>query len=156
LTALALLIAARPARVATQFQQQDERRTKLEKLRIETFDGDAVTFRVKQLRKGHKAIARAMKDAEKKGLRPAFAKGRVILATEDKQTASPTAFAANLKYDLHDLMQPISFRTIGTQPTLRTVTRSPLFHTMMAIRTTGRGSFTETDRISMKTLGMPC
>lgn len=71
--------------------QDDGKKTRLERLKIETFEGEAATLRAKQLRRFHKGIARAMRDAEKRGLRQAFDKGRLILGTDPE---TPTNLGA--------------------------------------------------------------
>src|SRR5438270_276758 len=81
--AIAIVTGMRPTAVATApRQQKDDKREKLQRLKIQTFRGEAAALRAKELRKSTKGIARAMKDAEKRGLRPAFEQGTVIIATD--------------------------------------------------------------------------
>jgi len=66
-------------------QPNDRRRQNLERLKINDFHGDEAAVRVRHLRRLSKGIARAMQDAEKKGLRKAFQHSRVILANEPEK-----------------------------------------------------------------------
>ena len=112
-----MALGSRPASVATRSQEpKDERKEKLQRLKIENFQGEAASLRAKQLRKLHKGVARAMKDAEKRGLRPAFEYGRVILATDPARTANPgSVVRVNLSPSQPDLSRPISFRSPSPQ-----------------------------------------
>lgn len=86
---VSILIGTRPARVASPLpQQNDPTPTKVQDLKIQKLTGDAARLRAKQLRKLNKGVARAMRDAEKKGLREAFNQGAVVLATDAAKTAS--------------------------------------------------------------------
>src|SRR5207302_2981948 len=77
------------ARVATRPQKPNEQqKEKLQNLNIQKLAGDAARLRAKQLRKLNKGVARAMKDAEKKGLREAFDQGAVILGTDPGKAAN--------------------------------------------------------------------
>jgi hypothetical protein len=85
---VALFIGARPARVVTQPQQQNEaQKARHPNLKIQNLRGDAARLRAKQLRKLNKGVARAMRDLEKKGLREAFDQGIVVSATDPSKTA---------------------------------------------------------------------
>lgn len=108
-----MALGSRPASVATQSQEpKDKRKEKLQRLKIEDFQGEAASLRAKQLRKLHKGVARAMKDAEKHGLRPAFDKGRVILATDPDRPTNPGSFVGSqLRLPGSDLIRPASFKS---------------------------------------------
>lgn len=67
-------------------ERSDKRKDKVARLQIHDFHGEAGVFRAKQLRKLNKGVARAMKDAEKRGLRQAFEYGRVILGTDPQDS----------------------------------------------------------------------
>ncbi|MGI9065067.1 MAG: hypothetical protein ACR2HX_01490 [Pyrinomonadaceae bacterium] len=113
-----MIVGSRPAAVATQQQQNNKLKEKLQRLKIQTFGGEAASLRAKQLRKQHKGIARAMKDAERRGLREAFDKGTVILATDPEKTAnSSSVVKANLVPSQLDLVRPVSFRLSSPQDT---------------------------------------
>ena len=82
--------------LATRPQQQDDAKTeRLRRLKIEKFQGEAVSMRAKQLRKLHKSVARAMKDAEKAGLRPAFDQGVVMLGTDPDNPTTTSGLKTN-------------------------------------------------------------
>ena len=77
------IVRHRNAPFAQQPQQQiDERRQKIQNLKVDDFHGDAASLRVRQLRRLSKGVARAMREAENRGLRGAFEHSRVILGTE--------------------------------------------------------------------------
>lgn len=87
--------------------QSDGRRTpqhKLSDLHIEPRKGEAVRIRAGQLRNRNKAVARAMKELEDRGMRPAFESGVSILAVSKsvqfRKTAAQTATIINGEYEL--------------------------------------------------------
>ena len=71
--------------------QTDKRLEKLQRLKIQDSHGEPAATHVRQLRRLSKGIARAMQDAEKKGLRKAFEHSRVILGTEPSDNSNGTA-----------------------------------------------------------------
>jgi hypothetical protein len=96
---------SRPVVVSAQPQRQsDRRKEKLQRLRVQDFHGEASSLRAKQLRRLSKGVARAMKDAERRGLRPVFEHGRVILGTD------PAADKSNAAVAFPQVIRPASYR----------------------------------------------
>ena len=91
-------------------QQNDKRREKLQRLRVQDFHGEASSLRAKQLRKLNKGVARAMKDAEKRGLRPAFEHGRVMLGTDPAADKSTAAVRPAFPTGISQVIRPASYR----------------------------------------------
>lgn len=112
-----MIVGSSPPAVATQQQQNDKQNEKLQRLRIQTFNGEAVSLRAKQLRKQNKGIERAMKDAEKRGLRQAFDQGRVILATDPAKTTNSGSVSRIPFPSSGALIRPVSFRSPSVQET---------------------------------------
>jgi hypothetical protein len=101
--------AARHNRTAQPPPQESKRREKLSRLQIKDFRGDAAPLRAKQLRTLNKGIARAMKDAERRNLKPAFEHGRVILGT-DPQDDRPPIVARSAITEVAHAFRPASYR----------------------------------------------
>jgi hypothetical protein len=102
---------------ASQQDQKENLQEKLQRLKIQSFHGEAASLRAKQLRKLHKGVDRAMKDAEKRGLRPAFEQGNVILATDPAKTTNVSSVSRTLFPSSADLISPVSFKSPSTQDT---------------------------------------
>jgi uncharacterized protein YoaH (UPF0181 family) len=109
--AVLMIMGSSPPAVATQQQHNDKKTEKLERLGIQTFSGEAVSLRAKQLRKQHKGIERAMKDAEKRGLRRAFDQGRVIFATDPAKTANTASVSRTPFPSSGAVIRPVSFNS---------------------------------------------
>ena len=91
-------------------ERSDKRKDKVARLQIHDYHGDAGLFRAKQLRKLSKGVARAMNDAEKRGLRQAFEHGRVILGTDPQdKKANAMAWADSLTVNA-SIFRPASYR----------------------------------------------
>lgn len=60
------------------------------------FKGEAVELRAKQLRKTNKGVARAMKEAEERGLKPAFDQGVIIILSSEQSESSASGGSALL------------------------------------------------------------
>lgn len=120
-----LLVAARAARVlrgpvpevstglSQPLSQNDKRREKLQRVKLEEIHGEAAALRVRQLRRLSKGIARAMQDAEKKGLRRAFEHSRVILGIEPSDKPG----TARVTPSVPRLMQIASYNSSHPQET---------------------------------------
>ncbi len=110
---LAAFAAGDSAVLANQQDQKDKLREKLQRLRVrQTLTAADVVRRAQQLRQNNKGVARAMKDAEKRGLRPAFDRGVVVLA------ADPATDVARLSMPFAQpmsFMQPVSFWSSSSQ-----------------------------------------
>ena len=129
LCSISILIGARPARLAgLPSQQSDRPPTKGQNLKIQKLTGDAARLRAKQLRKRNKGVARAMKDAEKKGLREAFDQGIVVLATDPAKTA-----LRNSSRDAASIVKT-SFCSFAFRILLTASTKYPSSPMMTAIR----------------------
>ncbi len=116
---VAMATGTRTAIVATQPQpQKDERREKLQRLKIQDFRGEAASLRARQLRKERKGVARAMKDAETRGLRQAFGHGRVIVGTDPAETDQTAAVTNSRPFPKSaGLTLPLSFKSRSHQDT---------------------------------------
>jgi len=86
--------------------QQSDGQKKVEKFKTQTLLGDGARLRANQLRKLNKGVARAMRDAERKGLHEAFDKGAVVLATN-----RPDAGTARIPRAQLSTIRKTSFRT---------------------------------------------
>jgi hypothetical protein len=112
------VMASRIQRIATPTQQpSDKRKEKVARLKIHDFHGEAGMLRAKQLRTVNKGVARAMKDAEKRGLRQAFEHGRVILGTDPQDSrANDVARSDSLTIEASPF-RPASYRLSYPQDT---------------------------------------
>jgi hypothetical protein len=90
-------------------QQRSKRMEKLARLQTRDFHGEAGQLRAKQLRKLNKGVARAMKDASKRGLHEAFEHGRVILASDPEDVKSNSVVSSGPSNQL-SVMRPASYR----------------------------------------------
>ena len=83
-----------------QNQQEKQKGDKLKGYKTLTIKGEAVAFRAVQLGRESKAVARAMKDLERRGLRRAFDKGASLIAmknTDVARSASPVMRPASFQ-----------------------------------------------------------
>jgi hypothetical protein len=106
-------VISRPTSNASATSAQEppkQQQQKLLNLNIQQFDGSTAAFRAKQLRRHNKGIARAMKDAEKRGLREAFTQGTVVLGTDPAQNSETGLNRAKL-------IRPASFKSYSAQDT---------------------------------------
>jgi molybdopterin/thiamine biosynthesis adenylyltransferase len=98
-------------------QQNDRRKEKLQRLRVQDFHGEAASLRAKQLRKLNKGVARAMKDAENRGLRQAFEHGRVILGTDPAVDKTNAVARSTFPIASPGAIRPASYRFNVSQDT---------------------------------------
>lgn len=113
---VSMTLGARPAALASPSQQPNGGQTeKNQRLRVRNLLGDDASAHVKQLRKLHKGIERAMKDAEKRGLREAFGLSAVTLANDPDQPASFTGLVPINKPSAGFFIQPALFSPLSAQ-----------------------------------------